>query len=383
MFRFLSFVSIFILLSFSACKKDELTSKLIPTISDKEVPGDLKINQLQYLGSHNSYRIRTDQEILDFLLGITNLLPAEYNPVELDYTHLPLREQFTKYGIRQIELDLFLDQSGGLYYNRKGNAFYDKEEASGIPELLEPGIKVLHIADVDFNSHQLTFIKNLQEIKHWSTNYPEHLPIFILLELSEKTVNSVLPNVGFAVPQSWASEAALLSIETEILSVFDRSLIITPDDVRGTYNSLNEAVLNHNWPNIDESRGKVMFLLDNEELTPFYTLNAPSLENRLMFTENSSPGADDAAFLSRDVSQFQEINVLSEAGYLIRTRVDAGTYEARNNDYSSWLTAIQSGAHFLSTDYYKADARAGNGTWSFYNVKFNNNLYQLNPITAY
>ena len=144
----------------SACKKEDFTSKLIPTISDKEVPGDLKINQLQYLGSHNSYRIKTDQGILDFLLNIAHLLPAEYNPVELDYTHVPLREQLTQYGIRQLELDLFLDQQGGLYYNRKGNAFYDKDEASGIPELLEPGIKVLHIADIDFNSHQLTFIKN-------------------------------------------------------------------------------------------------------------------------------------------------------------------------------------------------------------------------------
>jgi len=383
MANYLVTVSFCILFAFSSCKKDDLTAKLIPTILDKEVPGDLKINQLQYLGSHNSYRIKTDQEILDFLLGIANLLPAEYNPVELDYTHLPLREQFTKYGIRQIELDLFLDQSGGLYYSRKGNAFYDKEEASGITELQAPGIKILHIADVDFNSHQLTFTKNLLEIKNWSNNFPEHLPIFILLELSEKTVNTALPNVGFTVPESWSSEAALLSIETEILNVFDRSSIIKPDDVRGTYASLNEAVLNHNWPSIDEARGKVMFLLNNDDLSPFYTLNAPSLENRLMFTNNSNPGADDAAFLSRSVTQLQEINALSEAGYMIRTRVDAGTYEARNNDYSSWLTATQSGAHFLSTDYYKADDRAGDGNWSFYHVKFNNNLYQLNPITAY
>lgn len=371
-----------LILSFSSCKKEDFTSKLIPSISDKNVPGDLKINQLQYLGSHNSYRIKTDQEILDFLLGIANLLPVEYNPVELDYTHLPLKQQFTQYGIRQIEIDLFLDQSGGLYYYRKGNAFYDKEEASGIPELLEPGIKVLHIADVDFNSHQLTFIQNLEEIKSWSTNYPEHLPIYILLELSEKTVNSALPNVGFAVPESWSSEAALLSIESEILSVFSREDLITPDDVRGNYASLHEAVLNHNWPSIDESRGKVMFLLNNADLIPFYTINAPSLENRLMFT-NSTPGATDAAFLSRDINDFQEINTLAEAGYMIRTRVDAGTYEARNNDYTAWLTAIQSGAHFLSTDYYKADDRAGDGTWSNYHVEFDNKLYQLNPITAY
>ena len=206
--------------------------------------------------------------------------------------------------------------------------------------------------------------------------------MFILLELSEKTVNGTLPNVGFANPESWASEAALLSIESEILSVFDRTELITPDDVRGNYASLNEAVLQHNWPSVDEARGKVMFLLNNSDLIPLYTNNAPSLENRLMFT-NSSPGQEDAAFISIDVYDWQDINIQAEAGYMIRTRVDAGTYQARDNDYSDWITAIQSGAHFLSTDYYKADEKAGDGTGSFYHVEFGNKLYQFNPITAY
>jgi hypothetical protein len=375
-------VSFCVLLFFSACKKDDDTQKWLPTIMDMEVPGNLKINQLQYLGSHNSYKIKTDQEILDFLLDIAHLLPAEYNPIEMDYTHVPLQEQLTEYGVRQFEIDLFLDQNGGLLYNRKGNAFFDKEEASGIPELLEPGIKVLHIADIDFNSHQLNFIDNLREFKTWSDNYPEHIPIFILLELSEKTINNALPNVGFVIPESWSSLAALQSIETEILSIFDRSELITPDDIRANYTTLNEAVLAHNWPSIDESRGKVMFLLNNANLNSIYTSNAPNLENRLMFT-NSTAGSADAAFLTENVNNFQEINSLSEAGYMLRTRVDVGTYQARNNDYSSWIQAIQSGAHFLSTDYYKADERAGDGTWSNYEVAFDNKLYQLNPITGY
>ena len=66
-----------------------------------------------------------------------------------------------------------------------------------------------------------------------------------------------------------------------------------------------------------------MLLLDNQEFTSIYTTNAPSLENRLFFTD-SDPGQEDAAFISRGVHNLQEINTLSEAGYMIRTTVDGG-----------------------------------------------------------
>ncbi|MEJ6694896.1 MAG: Ca2+-dependent phosphoinositide-specific phospholipase C [Chitinophagales bacterium] len=370
-------------LSFTSCKKDEFVPKEIINFIDGDVPDDLKINQIQYLGSHNSYRYRPEQELLNFILGLANILPAEFNPVELDYEHLPLQDQFKFYGIRQIEIDLFLDTQGGLYYNRRGYGLINQDLESGIPSLLEPGIKVLHIPDIDYNSHQLSFIENLQEIKSWSDQFPDHIPLFILLELSEKTVNSTLPNVGFTQPESWNNQAALNSIEQEILSVFSREEIILPDDIRSNYNTLNEAVLNDNWPTIAESRGKIVFLLNNQGITTqIYTSGAPSLENKLLFT-NGVPGDADAAFLLRNSisASLSEINQLAAQGYMIRTRVDAGTYEARSNDYSSWLLALQSGAHFLSTDYYKPDAREGDGEWSSYSVRFDNGLYRSNPVT--
>jgi hypothetical protein len=368
----------------TSCKKDDLVEKQIPQINDGSVPGDLKINQLQYLGSHNSYRYKTDEDIFQFIEGIAHLLPSEFDPVELDYTHIPIQDQFTYYGVRQIELDLYLDMQGGLYYNRKGYALVDKSEASGIPSLLEPGIKVLHIPDIDFNSHHLTFKETLQDIKEWSDRYPQHIPIYILLELGDNSVADVLQNVGFAEPEDWDNAAALESLENEILSVFDKSKIITPDDIRGNFATLNQAVLQGNWPSIDESRGKVMFLHNNDNIHATYTNGAPSLENKLIFT-NGNPGDPDAAFVMRNGvgSSLAEIKQLVEDGYMVRTRVDGGTYEARTNDYSDWLLGLESGAHFLSTDYYKADDRAGDGIWTDFHVEFDNKLYRLNPITAW
>lgn len=371
------------LLCLSSCKKEDFIPKEVTPFYDDDVPDDLKINQLQYLGSHNSYRLKPAQDLFHFILGLSNVLPVEFNPIELDYEHLPLHTQFSNYGIRQIELDLFLDEQGGRYYNRRGYGLLDRDLASGIPELQEPGIKVMHIPDIDYNAHQLSFVENLEEIKSWSDRFPSHLPIFILLELSEKTINSTLANVGFAEPESWENSNALNTLEQEILNVFSREEILLPDDVRGSYANLNEAILNNNWPRLGESRGKVVFLHNNDNITGIYTANAPSLENKLIFT-NGVPGQADAAFVMRNNIQadFNEINALAEDGYMIRTRVDAGTYEARDNDYTKWILALESGAHFLSTDYYKADDRSGDGEWSSYKVAFDNQLYRLNPITG-
>jgi hypothetical protein len=372
-----------LLICLNSCKKEDFVPKDIVPFIDGDVPDDLKINQIQYLGSHNSYRLKTNQELFDFITDLSNILPAEFNSIELDYEHLPLQTQLRNYGIRQLEIDLYLDQQGGLFYSRRGNGFIDQELESGIPELLQPGIKVMHIPDVDYHAHQLTFIDNLKEIKTWSDRYPEHIPVFILIELKETSIHSFLPTGGFAQTESWENAAALASLESEILAVFDREEILLPDDVRGNYNTLNEAVLNDNWPTIGESRGKVVFLHNNNNITNIYTMGAPSLENKLLFT-NGTPGDDDAAFvMSNQIeSTFGEINILAEQGYLIRTRSDAGTYEARNNDYSKWTLALQSGAHFISTDYYKADDRAGDGVWSSFMVQFNNGLYRPNPITG-
>ena len=42
-----------------------------------------------------------------------------------------------------------------------------------------------------------------------------------------------------------------------------RSEIVTPDDVRGDFPTLGEAVQKNGWPELGEIRGKVLFTLDN------------------------------------------------------------------------------------------------------------------------
>ena len=53
------------------------------------------------------------------------------------------------------------------------------------------------------------------------------------------------------------------------------------------------------------------------------------------------------------------IQYLVRSGYLVRTRADADTVEARKGDYSRWKAALASGAQIISTDYYEPDPKIG------------------------
>ena len=50
------------------------------------------------------------------------------------------------------------------------------------PELLSPGLKVLHFPDIDYRTHYYTFTDALNAVKAWSDQNPNHIPIFILIE---------------------------------------------------------------------------------------------------------------------------------------------------------------------------------------------------------
>ena len=69
----------------------------------------------QVLGSHNSYHVIQPPEVMELLRLFSPELADS-----LEYSHLPLPEQFTDQGIRQIELDVFADREGGLYGDPAG-----------------------------------------------------------------------------------------------------------------------------------------------------------------------------------------------------------------------------------------------------------------------
>jgi hypothetical protein len=230
-----------------------------------------------------------------------------------------------------------------------------RDPRSGLAELDAPGLKVLHIQDLDFQTHCLSFVGCLEQLAAWSDEHPKHLPILIMLETKQDPIPDPL-GLGFVTPLPFDA-AALDGVDAEIRSVFDASRLITPDDVRGGHASLEQAILDRGWPTLLEARGRFLFaLLNRGAILDAYVAEHPALAGRVMFV-NSAPGRVDASFFNRDSALVDgdEIQELVRAGYLVRTRADIDTLEARTGDTALQAAAFASGAQFVSTDYVVAD----------------------------
>jgi hypothetical protein len=314
----------------------------------------LRLNQTQVIGSHNSYHIQPREPLWSALRGFDPLLAAG-----LEYTHSPLDAQFDDEEVRQIELDVFADPAGGLYDQRHILPLLGLPSDSGIPELEQPGFKVLHIQEIDFESRCFIFVQCLQQVKTWSDANPQHLPLAILVELKDDPIPDPL-QVGFVQPQP-IGPTELDALDAEIRSVFSEEQLLTPDVVRGSHPTLEDAILTDGWPTLGEARGKVMFLMDNAgRYRTDYLAGHPNLDGRVLFT-NANPGQADAAFVKRNDPLGPNtvmIQDLVRRGYLVRTRADADTVQARTGDTTQREAALFSGAQFVSTDY-PVPGRAG------------------------
>ena len=222
----------------------------------------------------------------------------------------------------------------------------------------KPGFKVMHVQDVDYRSNCQPFIACLTEIRAWSRAHPRHVPIFILVE----TKQGKPKGLKLTEPEPFTS-ATFDALDAEIRSVFPAEEMVTPDDVRGEYSSLEDSVLAGGWPSLDSARGKVVFLMDQHDVGPVYLEGHPSLRGRVLFT-NSDPGHEDAAFIERNDGPPGVIAELVRKGYLVRTRTDADTKEARTDDTSRRDAMIRSGAQILSTDYPASEPARWEGHYS-------------------
>lgn len=315
----------------------------------------LRLNHIQVLGTHNSYHLQPREPLFSEILRF-----APQAAMAWEYEHRPLPEQFEELGIRQIELDVFADPEGGLYAHRAALAALGLDPFSDDPRMYDPGYKVLHVQDIDFESTCPTLVSCLEEVKEWSDRHPRHVPIMILIEAKDDEIPMFFPDVKVPVP---IGAAELDRLDQEILSVFPEDRIITPDEVRDGFDALEEAVRERGWPALGAVRGRVLFALDNEGgKKAAYIDGHPSLRGRVLFT-SSAPGEPEAAFVKRNDPEagFDEIRELAAAGFIVRTRADADTVQARSGDTTQRDAALASAAHFVSTDYPEPNPAFGTG----------------------
>lgn len=327
----------------------------------------LRLNEIQVIGSHNSYKQSIDPSLFAYLSKYDSASMSK-----IDYSHISLSDQLDL-GLLNLEIDVYADPEGGKYSLPRGLELV-KEQPSFDPDnvMKEPGFKVFHIPDIDFRSNCLTFKRCLQELKSWSEKHPDHFPVFITINAKDEGVKKE----GFTVPQKFTS-STFDSLDKEITTYLGKENLITPEMVKGKYPTLESAVQHHNWPLIENVKGKFLFVLDEtgDKITT-YIKGHPSLQGRILFT-NSKQQTPEAAVMILNNAKTDSIQSMVKKGYIVRTRADSDTKEARNNDKSTFEAACKSGAQIITTDYYRKSTHFN----SDYVISFPGNKYlRANPV---
>ena len=312
---------------------------------------NLHLNDIVTIGTHNSYK----EAIPDKIMALIRM-GARKSAEGLDYSHIPLTDQLND-GARAIEIDVVYDPNGGLYAHPAGAAMVGLTLPAVFADTMaKPGFKVLHVQDIDYRSVCPTLVACLQELKAWSAAHPDHIPILVTMNAKDDEI----PFPGSVTPLKFDT-AAFDALDAEILSVFPRDQIVTPDVVQGDFPTLKGAVLQRGWPTLGATRGKFLFALDEEgDKIKAYQGGRKSLEGRVMFV-NAPEDSPAAAYLTLNEALTDTAHITHdvELGYLVRTRADADTVEARDNDTARRDKALASGAQYVSTDYMQPDDRFG------------------------
>jgi hypothetical protein len=269
----------------------------------------LRLNHAQVVGTHNSYHVAGSPTIPQW-----------------DYTHLPLDEQVAWQGVRQFELDLYYDHANDDW-------------------------KVMHVPILDAETNCFVLGDCLSALKGWSDQNPWHYPFVVMIELKE----------GF---KEEGAAMKLMRLEEIVLSVWPEERLITPDQVRGGHDSLSEAIAEDGWPTLGEIRGRLMMIMHTRgEWQPAYRGGLDSSAGLLLFPDASGDASlPYAAFHAvNDPREAEKIAALVDAGHLVRTRADVDGSEAISGDRSRADAAIESAAHFISTDFPRIEPGEGYG----------------------
>jgi len=304
-------------------------------IHAQDFADSLPMNQIRVLASHNSYKIQPTARTMKFISRFKRFLSEDNQPY-------------------QLELDVYNDPKGGRYYKHKLNFFIPKQriKEKEFSALKKPGFKIIHIPDIDYRSNYLFLSEALQELNQWSVQHPAHSPIFVNIELKGSALgdeSKLLHLMGYKKAIGFNAQAL-----QELDSVFKQMLttLFSAEEFKNTDNSLRERIDNQGWPSIGEVRGRIFVIVQGSGVELY-----PETQGAFVY---GVPENKNCIFLLRDDpnSSFSEIKTLQNK-FIIRTRSDAGTIEARANDYTRYNRAIMSGAQIISTDYYLPNPQIG------------------------
>lgn len=320
----------------------------------QEFPDSIPMNEIRVLASHNSYKIQPTARTMKFINRFKSVLGEENQPFQLAYSHIPIPEQLSAYHIRGLELDVYNDPKGGRYFKHRLNFFIPKQRIreEKYKALKEPGFKIIHIPDIDYQTNYLTLSAALEELDAWSLSNPTHAPIFVNIELKGSALGDeagILRFFGFkkAIPFDRTSLNQMDSLFQEKLST-----LYTTTEFRANEKTLQSRIKIQGWPTVGAVRGRIFVIIQGSGSQHYPTSGGA-------FVYGNTENPDCIFLLYDDPLQYEELTKQMRSSHMIRTRTDAGTIEARANDYSRLTKALEIGAQILSTDYYKKDPNIG------------------------
>ncbi len=274
-------------------------------------PNALRVNHMQARATVNSYH--------DVNHGI--------DPESMGYVHLPFAEQFSEQGIRFFDFDLIPDRFSGIE--------------------LDPAVTDHLLDEIAICT---TWYRCMLEIAAWMDANPRHALVVVLV--GEAYLFATTRGLHFQLDD----------LEEMAVDAFGRPRILGPAEVRGEHPSLRAAIQADGWPTIEDTRGRIMFVLNDRTLSRERYLERGGLdaEDRFLFLigdRDDPESGDEVVFtfepilppreedgfpwhFETDPADLDRIRALAEAGYLVHGISD---------DPEMIADLRAAGAHFVGT----------------------------------
>ena len=281
-----------------------------PDVEPDADPNALRVNHMQVRGTNNSYHTNTNPFDLEFR----------------DYYHLPLAEQAGEQGIRFFDFDLDPDRRAGIALDPRVSDALDVETICG------------------------PWFWCLFDFEFWLDDNPQHA--LIVFFVAESYRFNTPPGLLFQLDD----------LEEDAVLTLGRDRILTPADVRGEHRTLREAIQQRGWPTAEQTRGKVMFVLNDHAEARMRYIESGGLDpdDRLLFLMGDPARAEapdtgdevifsfepefdgDPWYFETDPGELERIRELVAAGYLVHGVSD---------DPEMVAELRAAGAHFIATRY--------------------------------
>lgn len=283
-----------------------------------ELNGGLKFNELRYTATHNSYQTESIDEIKQLYRKLSELTFGLVAANTADFISPTLTEQLNS-GIYSLELDIeVFDRDGDISFT------------------------CMHAPQIQMTTSCYDLELAMKEIKMWSDNNPNHLPVTIIIEPK-----------GLFLPME-----NMQSLNLEYAKVLDEMLeralgdtLFTPADMLRDYESFGEMRAADDWCEVKDMLGKVLILMHECSTTEKYIALDESLKSQAMFPmlREEDIERDCASFLllNDPRESFEGIENAVENKLIVRTRADKFTEVTAERREK----AFASGAQIISTDY--------------------------------